>query len=201
MDDRQGAIPLGVHLRQSARLVAGWHQEQVTARHEKMLDFRVEAHIAADLALEGALRPPERVGVLLLALAHHDDLAATRHAIAGILHQPTNDLHHHIDALLPCQTPDETDEDRAGILVQSKLLLHRRLVCCLTRLEIIRRVLDGYILVGLGIPHVVDAVEDAAESQCITLCAHVVLQAEAALRCLDLLGVVRRDCENSVCVD
>mmetsp|Transcript_66670 Transcript_66670/g.184228 ORF Transcript_66670/g.184228 Transcript_66670/m.184228 type:complete len:200 (-) Transcript_66670:496-1095(-) len=83
---RQGAIPLRVHLRQAAGLIAGGHQEQVACPHQEVLHLGVEAHIPADATLVCALRPSQSIGVLPLPIAHHNDLATPCHAITCILY-------------------------------------------------------------------------------------------------------------------
>mmetsp|Transcript_60060 Transcript_60060/g.168360 ORF Transcript_60060/g.168360 Transcript_60060/m.168360 type:complete len:230 (+) Transcript_60060:550-1239(+) len=201
MHNWQRAIPLGVHLWQAAGLIARRHEEEVAPTHQQVLDLRVKAYIAAHPALVGVLCPPQRVGVLLLAIAHHDNLAAACHAIPRILHEPIDDLHHDVDALLPSQAAHEADKHNFGVLEEAKLLLDRSLVRGLASDEVVDRVLRVQVLVGLRVPHVIDAVQDAAQPERIALGADEVFQTKATLRCLDLFRVVGGHRQDAVRID
>mmetsp|Transcript_86050 Transcript_86050/g.267367 ORF Transcript_86050/g.267367 Transcript_86050/m.267367 type:complete len:399 (+) Transcript_86050:183-1379(+) len=195
------AVQLGVHLGQAAGLVARGHEEEVAARHHLVLDLGVETHVATDAAAEAALRPPQGLGVLLLAVAHQDQLHVAGHAIARVLHQPTDDLPNDIHPLLPGEAPDKADEHCAWVLVQAHLVLQHGLVAALALFEVLHRVPPGNLLIDQGVPAVIHAVQDASEAQAVGLAAHDVLHAETAVHCLDLPSVVGGDGEDAVGAD
>mmetsp|Transcript_59540 Transcript_59540/g.172435 ORF Transcript_59540/g.172435 Transcript_59540/m.172435 type:complete len:396 (+) Transcript_59540:64-1251(+) len=188
-DDGDAAIPLGAHLRQAARLVPRRHEEEVAAGHHLVLHFWIEAHKAADSPRVGGLTPTQRIGVLPLAVSHHDQLRAARNAVAGVLHQPVNDLHHDVHTFLPSQAADEANQYDVGLLPQSQLLLKLGLVGTLALDKILHRKIDVDVLVRLWVPAVVDAVQDADQSQGVALSGDEWVEPKAATERADLLRI------------
>mmetsp|Transcript_90929 Transcript_90929/g.291578 ORF Transcript_90929/g.291578 Transcript_90929/m.291578 type:complete len:390 (+) Transcript_90929:552-1721(+) len=148
-----------------------------------------------------ALRATQGVGVLLLAVAHHDELHVTGDTVAFVLHEPVQDRDHDVYALLPRQPSDEANKHGPFVHLEPDSLLESSLVEALASLEILNGVPLLDVLVDLRVPTVVDAVQDAAQAQGVPLRLHEGLQPEAAGRGLDFLRVVRRHRDHAVGAD
>mmetsp|Transcript_1841 Transcript_1841/g.5296 ORF Transcript_1841/g.5296 Transcript_1841/m.5296 type:complete len:347 (-) Transcript_1841:729-1769(-) len=191
-DDREGAVLLADHLRQAAWLVSRGHQEDVAPRHHLVLDLGVEAHVPAHPPFEGVLHVTQHVAVALVPVAHHDELRPPCDAVAGVVHKPRDALAQHVDALLPRQPADKADDADVRILAQVQQPLQGELIRPFAADVVAHGVVVEDVGVHIGVPAVVDAVQDAGQAVRLVLRADEVLEVEAASRRLDLLGVVRR---------
>mmetsp|Transcript_36065 Transcript_36065/g.109015 ORF Transcript_36065/g.109015 Transcript_36065/m.109015 type:complete len:268 (+) Transcript_36065:211-1014(+) len=160
----EGTILLADHLRQAAGLVPRRHQEDVAACHHLMLHLGVETDVAAHALAVRVLHVPQHVAMATLAIAHHDQLASPCNAIACVVHQPRDGLSQNIHTFLPCQTTHEADHANVRVLVHVEESLQSELVCPLAGQVVADGEVVGHVRVHLGIPAVVDAVEDALDA-------------------------------------
>mmetsp|Transcript_77631 Transcript_77631/g.186221 ORF Transcript_77631/g.186221 Transcript_77631/m.186221 type:complete len:226 (+) Transcript_77631:347-1024(+) len=123
VDHRHGAIGLCIHLWKATGLVLARHQQEVAARHHAMLDFGVEAHVAADAASVGVLGVGELRGVHVIALAHQDHLDPAQDAAVLVGEQPGDDLRDQMHALLKAQATTEAEQSSSRVFVETQRTL------------------------------------------------------------------------------
>mmetsp|Transcript_15557 Transcript_15557/g.33795 ORF Transcript_15557/g.33795 Transcript_15557/m.33795 type:complete len:438 (+) Transcript_15557:838-2151(+) len=136
--------------------------------------------------------------VLRVASAHHDDLHSASHPIAFIIQEPAKDARDEVNALLVAETTTEAQQASVGVLVQTQLLLESLLAGSTSLQEVSRAVVLGDVGVSHRAPLVGDAIEDAGYAESGGLLLQHGVHAEAALRRLDLLGVVGGDREHPI---
>ena len=161
MDNGNGAVTHGVHLRQAAGLGLGGHQVDVAAGVDAGSQAQVEGDLSS--ALLGILSSQILEEGLVLSLAGAQD-----QQLALLFPQQTaGDVAQQIQALVAGQTGDHDHQGDVGIDGQTDFFLQGSLTGGLADLEGVLVEVSGQSCVGLGVEGVgVNAVGDAGELPC-----------------------------------
>ena len=186
---RDGAVAQRNHLRQTAGLLRGGHEEDIGAGVNLARQLRHKAVAENESAGIFCLHVVEEVLVFLVARAEDDKLH-----VFGV-HQLLQAHAHQIQALVGNQTGDHGNQRNTPVDLEGKALLQTALVFTLAA-HILLGVVAVNLVVGRGIiAGEVDAVLDAAEL--VVTEVELVMQTPAVPRILNFSRIARRNGGNA----